>query len=250
MELHDWVPPSERVAAAVNDLRADIVGVLGPRILALYLSGSAVLGDFDEGLSDLDLLAVTASQLAQAEVDALQAMHEVYARTHPQWIDKVEVVYVSAADLREFRTAHPAFPVISPGEPFHLREDPLADWAANWYLIRQASISLLGPPARELLPEVSEQEFVACLRRYLDELRQRATQPVSSGLESYIVLTACRALHVNAVGSQASKRAAGQWATSEYREWAGLIEQALAWRYAERSGPRPALEATHALAIT
>jgi predicted nucleotidyltransferase len=184
----DWIPPSQAVAAAIRDLQANIASVLGPRLLALYLSGSAVLGDFDEGLSDIDLLAVTTSALPPDEVDALRTTHDTYDRDHPPWVDRVEVIYVSAADLRDFRTARPAFPVISPGEPFHLREELLADWAANWFLIRRAGVPLAGPPAAELIPDVSEREFFGCLSRYLGDLQQRLTQPISPTLSDFFPL--------------------------------------------------------------
>ena len=40
--------------------------ILGEKLAGLYLFGSLALGDFDRGISDLDLLAATAADLESA----------------------------------------------------------------------------------------------------------------------------------------------------------------------------------------
>jgi predicted nucleotidyltransferase len=235
------------VAEVLGDLRGALARILREKLAGLYLYGSLVTGDFDPGLSDIDLLAVTASGLTQAEIEALRAMHEALVVEHASWDDRVEVAYVSATDLWEFRTACPSFPVISPGEPFHLRHEALADWTANWYLIREAHVVLSGPPAHAMIPEVSARELLDSLKRYVGELRQRLTSPMSSGAESYAILTACRALYRQQKGLQTSKRRAGAWMQTEHPEWSALVGQALVWRYDPHEEVRVVQPETHAL---
>jgi hypothetical protein len=45
-------------------------------VAGVYLTGSVALGDYRHGLSDLDLLTLTTRPLADAELSALEAMHE------------------------------------------------------------------------------------------------------------------------------------------------------------------------------
>jgi predicted nucleotidyltransferase len=204
MTSNEWQVSDPSAAEALDDLQAELRRVLDHRLFGLYLYGSLVTGDFDPERSDIDLLAVTATTLTEDEFEALRVMHDAFVESHESWNDRIEVVYVSEQDLRQFRTASPAFPVISPGEPFHLRKEPLADWTANWFLIREASVALIGPPAHLTVPEVSADEFRESLRRYVGELQERVELPRSSGSESYAILTACRALHWYETGLQTS----------------------------------------------
>src|ERR1035437_7278621 len=67
---HDH-PPAWPIAPLVSDIRA----VLGNELVGLYLYGSAVSGDFDEDVSDIDLVAVTRPDVSAIEIAALERMH-------------------------------------------------------------------------------------------------------------------------------------------------------------------------------
>ena len=244
--MTSWSAPDEAVATTVADLQAAISDTLGVDLVGLYLTGSLVVGDFDPGLSDIDCVAIT-GQLSAEQVDALGTMHERFAAAHPEWQNRIEVAYVTSDDIRNFRTVEPSFPVISPGEPFHLRHEPLNDWADHWYLLLAQHVVLAGRPAEEVFPEVSRDEFFQGVLRYIRELEERARRDVSPGNESYIVLTACRALHCLEVGTQTSKRAAGIWMQDAHPEWSPLIERALEWRYIGPRDRHAALPETHEL---
>ena len=56
-----------KVRAFLNLILSSIRGVLGERLVGLYLYGSLVTGDFDYDISDLDLLAATTSDLNEQE---------------------------------------------------------------------------------------------------------------------------------------------------------------------------------------
>src|SRR5215207_9576778 len=75
------VKPGEVLAR----LAADLVEALGDQLLSLALHGSWALGDFTPGRSDLDVLAVMATDPRAA---TLAALHEVHARLttdFPEW---------------------------------------------------------------------------------------------------------------------------------------------------------------------
>lgn len=70
MDADDPVPDAllERL---VTDLRA----VLRADLVGIYLYGSYVSGGFDPGVSDLDLVAVVAPQVAAIDLRGLGRMH-------------------------------------------------------------------------------------------------------------------------------------------------------------------------------
>ena len=62
-------------AEVLRRLAAELVEVLGDDLLSLALHGSWVLGDFAPGRSDLDLLAVLATDPTGATLAALADVH-------------------------------------------------------------------------------------------------------------------------------------------------------------------------------
>jgi hypothetical protein len=62
-------PPSAYLEELVVRLR----GIAGDRLVGVWLMGSAALGDFDPGRSDLDVQAVTSERLPLAEREAIVA---------------------------------------------------------------------------------------------------------------------------------------------------------------------------------
>ena len=218
----------------VNEIAAEVLvrlqTVLGSNLGGLYLFGSAAVGAFDRGVSDIDLLAVTLDALSDTQFEGLRAMHNALALDFPSWDDRIEAKYLSAAGLGAFRTASARMAAISPGEPF--------DWGEAgpgqvmiWYDVRQNGITLFGPPTSAFIDRVSEAEFVECVRGHLDEWPQWIEElPRRTGAQSYTVLTMCRAIYACRSGKQLSKTEAGLWAQQELPEWADIIQTALDWR--------------------
>ena len=134
-------------------------------LVGLYLYGSLTTGDFDPEISDIDLLAATSSDVSDREFEALRAMHRDFARDNPEWDDRVEVAYVSVTALRTFRSETSQIAVISPGEPFHMKEAG-KDYLQNWYAVRESGVALFGPPAKAIIVPITEDEFVHAVRYY------------------------------------------------------------------------------------
>jgi predicted nucleotidyltransferase len=198
--------------------------------LSGYLYGSLPTGDFDPGISDIDLLAVTSADMNDTEFEGLRRTHMYFARDYPQWDDRIDVVYVSASALKDFRSARSLI-VISPGEPFHVREDePLKDWLMNWYGVREWGLTLFGPAAIEIIPRITKDEFVQAIREYATYINQWVKRGQHRKGQAYAILTMCRALYAHRYGENVSKKQAVLWAQQELPEWAGLIENALKWR--------------------
>jgi hypothetical protein len=215
----------------LDELGRNLHLVLAPKLVALYLYGSLVTGDFDLIHSDIDLLAVLDGELDAEEFSRLDAMHAAFVMQHPAWVDRVEIAYLSQAALRTFRTQSSPIAVISPGEPFHFKEAG-KDWLINWWVVRKQGVALVGPPASELIGPIGDDEFQTAVREQVEEWRTWVYHMTRRKSQAYAILTMCRALHAVMVGEQASKQRAAAWAAARFPEWKLLIENALAWRVA------------------
>jgi hypothetical protein len=206
--------------------------VLGEKLVAVYLYGSLVTGDFDPAISDIDLLAVMAAELDDLEFERLDLMHTRFAEEHPDWLERIEVAYLSLAALRSFRSHASPIAVISPGEPFHMKEAG-EDWLINWWVVRRQGVALLGPPPTDIIPPLSTAEFIDAVQVQAEQWQTHIYAMRGYQQQGYAILTMCRALYAYTNGEQVSKRAAAHWVERQLPEWAALVENALAWRAGE-----------------
>jgi predicted nucleotidyltransferase len=220
---------SEDVRGTLDELATEIRTHLGRRLLGLYVFGSLAAGGFHEGRSDLDLVAVLDSDVADgADLDSLRALHDAFEAARPEWRDRVEVLYVSHAVLGSFASV-PSGSVarVSPGEPLHQRDlGGDISWLLDWHGVVTGGETLFGPPPLTLGPDVSNERFRAAVVSQLKELRDVARHkdvayvPVHQG---YIVATVCRALYSLETGRQTSKSDAVEWAADRFPEQAEFI---------------------------
>jgi hypothetical protein len=218
------------VDGLLDALTSSLHAVLGDDLVGIYLYGSYVSGGFDPGVSDVDLVAVTARDADQIDLASLERVHDDLVSLHPDWTDRVEVVYIGRSALGSFRTSAARLAVISPGEPFHLRDDRVVEWLQNWYLIRETGVVLFGLPAASLVPPISMSEFVGAAARYADQISRQNLVDATPGARAYAVLTICRALRTVETGTHGSKQEGATWARDQMPEWAWLIDAALRCR--------------------
>jgi hypothetical protein len=211
-------------------LASEIQAVLGNDLVGLYLYGSAVSGGFDPGVSDIDLVAVTSPEVDALDLAGLARMHYRFVSQYPGWSDRLEIVYIGRATLQSFRTSPGSLAVISPGEPFHVRDDRVAEWLQNWYLVRETGVCLYGADAAAIVPPISWIEFVAATVRYADEVRNGSRLGAGGGVIAYTILTMCRALRTVRTQTYGSKQEAAAWTRERMPEWAPLIDAALKCR--------------------
>ena len=212
--------------ALLAELQAEIQGVLGAKLVGLYLYGSLVWGDFDPHISDIDLLAALTDDLTDTEADAIAHMHTAFVQRHPDWDDRIEVQYLARQGLITFRTEKRKMGNISPGEPFHMIwSDPT--WVLNWYVVQTVGVALFGPPPHTVIDPISLDEFIAAVRNHAvqwgDYVTSTREHPPG---RSYAILTLCRALYTSELHEQPSKKKAAQWAATQLPQWAALIDQA------------------------
>jgi hypothetical protein len=203
---------------------------LGDTLVGIYLYGSAVWGDFDDDISDIDLLVVLTCDIDADLFARLDTWHQALAAQFPAWAERIEIAYISTTALQTFRSHTSPIAVISPGEPFNIKEAGI-DWLINWYTIRQQSVVLYGPAVATVIPDISALEFRDNVRQQVSEWRDWVSHTRDSRpFQAYTILTMCRALYAWDTGTQVSKRVAAEWAMQQLPDYAGVIANALEWR--------------------
>ena len=223
------VPRDPAAHAVVSAVRDSIAETIGDELVGLFVYGSLVTGDFDPGVSDIDLISVLAHVPDERLIAALRAMHGRLVVANPEWDDRIDVDYVSRRGLAECRTRRTTIARISPGEPFHVL-DAGTDFILDWYPAREHAVALRGPSIDTFIPEIPESEYLDEVRHYLAPFPDRFDEDASPGSQSYAVLTMCRGLYALREGERHSKRHAGLRARSEFPHWAPVIDRAIAWR--------------------
>jgi predicted nucleotidyltransferase len=139
---------------------------LGDTLVGIYVYGSAVWGDFDEDISDIDLLVVCNRDIDIELFAQLDAWHQLLAARFPVWAGRIEIAYISTHALHTFKTQQSPIAVISPGEPFNIKAAGI-DWLINWYTIRNQSVVLSGRPPDAIIPKFVTRSFVrVCAGRW------------------------------------------------------------------------------------
>ena len=219
---------AERANALLERIAADFRGVLGDGLVGFYVHGSLAFGCFRWDAGDLDFLAVVNRPITFDERRAL--IRALLARTPDAPPKGIEMSVVTASALRSFR--HPA-PYELHFSPAHLDDiragidawcasatgvDP--DLAVHLAAAREASIALVGDPARDAFPPVPRS---AVLDGIAFDVLDAGADPV------YAALNLCRALAYLADGRMRSKCGGAVWALAHLPESDhAAVRQALA----------------------
>jgi aminoglycoside adenylyltransferase-like protein len=223
-----------QVNALLDKVLAGMQATLGDKLVGLYLFGSLVTGDYDDGISDMDLLAALTNDLDMADFNRLNAMHSTIVGSHPQWENRIEIAYLSLYALKTFKTRASKIGIISPGEPFHIIETDKG-WLMNWYMVQEKGVTLFGPPPQRIIEPISKAEFLQTVKESAAARRQTIQHVDTHPSQAYAILTMCRALYTLTHGEHVSKRKAASWAAQELPEWAAVIQRALRWRESWRT---------------
>jgi len=142
-------PLLERFTASV----ADVIP-----LVALWAHGSLALGDFQPGRSDLDLVAIVASDISDAQREQLQRTHEALIRDE-ELADKLHCSYMVRDQLANAGRCHVTWAM---GELFERPVSPVSRRE-----LTQGGLCLYGPQPAALVPAITDQELNDYIRVHL-----------------------------------------------------------------------------------
>ena len=215
-------------------LAVDLVETLGNELLSVAVHGSSALGDFTPGRSDLDVLAVLATDPTQSTLTALQGVHARLGTAIPEWGDgHVEVDYVSVEAIRAVvQGTEESHPMISVGKGDPLHELPASRHSVlNWAAAIQADQPIAGPAPSTVMPAIDQQLIRQVVLQHVRGWPEWVEDMHHAGGQAYAVLTLCRATEALATGQQVSKLAAARVGRARLPEWSAVIDWAQEWWY-------------------
>jgi hypothetical protein len=230
--------PYKDLNAVLNQLVSSIQETLGDSFVGAYLQGSFAIGDFDFH-SDVDFVVVVEEALSDAQVEALQAVHERIFQVRSSWAKHLEGSYFPSAVLRDNNRR---------GEPLWYLDNGSRSLVlsnhCNTLVVRSTlarhGVTMSGPAVETLLapPPVLDlqQEIFDVITWWAAEIEAEPGRFANRFYQGFIVLSYCRMLHDLRTGSLGSKRAGADWAKLALNPaWRDLIDRAWHGR------PRPEL---------
>lgn len=227
------IPPEVR-SYCVNVARM-LEEYLGRDLVGLYLHGSAAMGAWTPTRSDVDLLSVATRSLKTTEKQAIGRA----LLTMPAPGVGVEFSLVADSTARVVNSSSSPFELHVDGEGGRIvegtgRDDP--DLLAHFAMTRARGISIVGPPASDVIGE----PLAAALRK---ALASDLAWGMDQGNYSYALLNACRCLMYLREGTLGSKVEGAEWAKAERVVPAEPVDVALAVQRGD-SLNQPRAEAT------
>jgi len=228
--------PYPDVNTLLHVLLSSVQTVLGTHFIGMYLYGSLASGDFDPQCSDIDFVVVTADEIPDERLPALEAMHARMAASGLKWATTLEGSYIPQHALRRYDPTHARHPAIRLGESFHVEQHD-SDWVIQRYIIREQGVVVAGPAPQTLIDPIQPNDLRRAVLRILQEwwstMLHDPARLHGTGYQAYAILTMCRVLYTLHYGIVVSKPVAARWAQEALGERrAALIERAfLAWRH-------------------
>lgn len=225
--------PYADVNATLNELLAEVKVILTERFVGLYLYGSLASGDFNPETSDIDFLVVTTDEIPTAIISELEAMHKRLWASDLKWAQKLEGAYIPQPAIRRYGLNNLPRPCLNEGNFFLAPQG--SDWIIQRHIIREQGVVLAGPDPQTLIDPIAPKDIRWSVLTYLNgwwaPMIDEPKRLRSSEYQAYAIVTMCRTLFTLQHGTIASKPVSARWAQEMLgAAWAGLIEEALAWR--------------------
>jgi hypothetical protein len=237
--MAEWKEAVMRLPSDMADIveasQHNVQEALGANLIALYLRGSLVTGDFDPDASDIDFFAVTERRLSEREFAALEAMHARFERLPNRYGDQLEGPYMDRDAARRFWPEE-RHPTIARNEALLWREH-YANWVFERWTLRASGVTLFGTEPQTLIDPVSSDEILAAVRSNMVRWVEWISDPddpdwlLPRGHKAYVVETMCRILYTLATGELAGKPWSVAWALEALPEpWRATVAQSQVWR--------------------
>jgi len=229
--VEEFIPTSiqpliDAYLRALEPLRSHFYGI--------YIHGSIALGGFEEGRSDIDIVALTRGEWTTLELAQLNALHTQLMRTH-QLGKRLEILYIPLRNLGKRNREIAPYPTINHEGKFF----PAGYGGLNyvtWWTVKNKSIHLLGLERSALPFEVAWHNVLGTMRDDLDGFWvSQARRPhcfLRDDWFEFAVATHCRMLTTIEEGEIITKSVAlKRWRDCLPARWRPLIDEAWRIRY-------------------
>lgn len=216
----DLPEPLDRIIPALLD---DLRVTLGDELVGVYQLGSAVSGGFDPGRSDLDLVIVTERDVEAIAFERFAGVVERLVAREADWAGRLDLAFVGRGALADLGSGGSLLE-ISHDKPLHLEN--AAEWTETWFLARDADRPLVGPPAADVFPAITIDEFLRDVVAGFPNFVTAVRDDWPHGSVAYRVITVCRVLRSLESGELCTKQEGADWAAARYPAWASLIRAA------------------------
>lgn len=231
---HEARPPD--TVRQVTGLFLDLVDEAAPGLVeGLYLHGSLGFGEWHEGRSDVDFVAVTAERPDARTVRLLRDVHARVGETFPR--PPFDGFHVTWADLARPSYDCPDVPCILAGE---WRDEGRFDVnPVTWHQLAWHGVHVRGPQLADVdvwtdtraLQEFTHGNLQGYWAGSLSELSRFPAEAARPDVVAWFVLGVPRLHHVLTTGRLTSKDGAGRYAVETFGErWRPLVTEALAYR--------------------
>lgn len=213
-QLATFNPPAGRVKKLPIEIERPLLSFLeglqnliGSQLVGFYLYGSIALDAYVSGESDIDFLCVTDGDLQEVDMWLIEKLFFEQMAMYPI-LAKLEGNFLPFHRLQ----LHNRCECPQCFEEAYLLKSP-RDWnAITLKLLRSHGITLLGPDASEMIPEVSSQDVTNNMIGNLLYFELNMEHYFEKGLSDQVfaVLTLCRILHTMHTGEIVSKQVAAE----------------------------------------
>ena len=231
-----WPPDQVRT---VTSQHLDLVDEVLPGLVeGLYLHGSIGFGEWYDGRSDVDFVAVTAERPDEATVAALREVHARVGETFPR--PSYDGLYVTWADLARPPADCPDVPCSLPAA--HGGERKVGRFDLNpvtWHELAWHGVHVRGPALEDVDVWTDTGRAAGVLAREPDRLLGWAGPPAAAAprgggrpdIVAWFVLGVPRLHHAIATGRLTSKDGAGHHAVATFGErWRPVVAEAMTYR--------------------
>lgn len=230
-------PQAEKL---IGGLAEQTEQILRDNLTGIYLHGSAVMGCFNPGKSDIDLIIVAERPLPDPIKKAYMDMVTGYNALGPAKGIEMSIVlrevcspfvYPTPFELH-FSERHLGWYRTDPDDYVRRMNGTDKDLAAHFTVINKRGQCLYGAPVRDVFAEVPACDYMDALWEDISDAPERITEePV------YLTLNLARVLAYKEAGLVLSKKEGGEWAIEHLpAEYHPLIRDALR-EYTESANP-------------
>jgi streptomycin 3"-adenylyltransferase len=224
----------ESVLRFAVELDRQVRSVVGDRLVATILHGSAALGGFVPDRSDVDvLMLIDPSDISAEVLQVLAEQIHVAADGCPGVGLELSLVSTATAarpDPPWPFLLHVATRVVDAKTVVGIDHEGDPDLLMHYAVCRAAGIAVTGPPPDQLIGEIGRDQILGYLRSELAWAGQHADP-------TYGVLNACRAWQFAVTGELVSKLDGASWAL-DIGGPEGVIASAVASQTSSADGPQ------------